>query len=433
MLPSQEPDEWLTIEQAARKLGLSKETLRRWIKAGKLPLHRLGPRRVRVRASEVYALVGLSATSRSQPGAFVQVAEECEHQPHGVVLPFAASEAIARQLMDAVTWDQLFEAVVRGLHATFRSCVCGLVCVAREHEGWVVGVPRTWVGSDRDKSRFLTLPYIQGVVTGIHNQAGQLAPRLPELSWQNLSVVLVDVQISAELRGHMPTRVLMSPIYSPHVQGLLFIADPAREAPLSAENMDHLLNFWTTALCSGAARVLRIIECERIAYHDELTGLYNRRALQKFLEDHLALLKRYGRPVTLLFVDVANFKQVNDRFGHLAGDDVLRSIAEELRGSVREADIVTRYGGDEFVIICPETTAQQAEKLAARLVQRLASLQLPSGEPVRVNIGIAQANAAAVPTPRELVEAADRSLYEAKRRGVHIFSPEQSSAGQDAT
>ena len=162
----------------------------------------------------------------------------------------------------------------------------------------------------------------------------------------------------------------------------------------------------------------------KLASYDELTGLHNRREMGYFLQEGVNRYKRYGRPMALVMLDVDHFKNINDTYGHLVGDEVLRWLGKLIRASVREVDITARYGGEEFAIILPEMTSGQAFEMAERLRRRINAqnfaLDLGKMEPisfsVRVSFGIA-----ALPKDTEtadgLIEAADRGLYEAKRRG----------------
>ena len=162
-----------------------------------------------------------------------------------------------------------------------------------------------------------------------------------------------------------------------------------------------------------------------LAHHDPLTGLANRRRFYDYVN---AALDRNAHAdsgaIAVLFIDVDDFKQVNDTFGHQTGDDVLVAVADRLRASVRSADAVCRFGGDEFGVLCDTLRDDHDAKDVAERV--LASLDVPItvGEcdlSVSVSIGVAVGAGDSVDTP-ELVRAADRAMYEAKRNGKRRYT-----------
>lgn len=151
----------------------------------------------------------------------------------------------------------------------------------------------------------------------------------------------------------------------------------------------------------------------RQAITDHLTGLYNRTYFDAILEQNIALHKRTNRPFSILFADLDHFKRINDQFGHPAGDRVLRQVACSLRKASRLSDVVCRYGGEEFAIILPECTADQAVAVADRIHLNLKSQQ---GRPVTTSIGIRSSENLWIDGER-MIEEADRALYRAKALG----------------
>jgi diguanylate cyclase (GGDEF)-like protein len=156
----------------------------------------------------------------------------------------------------------------------------------------------------------------------------------------------------------------------------------------------------------------------RLSVTDALTGLFNRRALNGRLRDEYNRARRYSTPLSLLLVDVDGLKQVNDRLGHDAGDGAIRSVAEALRTTLRETDIGGRWGGDEFLIIAPNTISAAAYTLAERLRSRLANGRTRGPRPT-VSIGVATFldPTGAPEDPKWLVESADAALHAAKAAG----------------
>lgn len=156
------------------------------------------------------------------------------------------------------------------------------------------------------------------------------------------------------------------------------------------------------------------------ALRDPLTGLYNRRELERRLNEELARARRYARQFALLLIDVDHFKTINDMYGHLAGDDVLVEIAHRLEAEVRIVDLVARFGGEEFAVVLSEATGQAALAVAERIRSvmhcPISGANLPSYVSTTVSIGIAQAPAHGL-TAQDLLAAADAALYRAKEAG----------------
>ncbi len=164
-------------------------------------------------------------------------------------------------------------------------------------------------------------------------------------------------------------------------------------------------------------------EIRHLAYHDTLTGLPNRRLLLDRLEMALARARRHATRLALMYVDLDNFKEVNDSTGHEGGDELLRQVATHLGWMVRETDTVTRQGGDEFIILLPDIGNQhQAEEIAGRLVSRLAEPFSVLGHEVSISVSVGLAfypdNAGDIDS---LMNAADGAMYEAKRSGKNRY------------
>lgn len=172
---------------------------------------------------------------------------------------------------------------------------------------------------------------------------------------------------------------------------------------------------------AGVIQSLRSVEeARRQAITDGLTGLYNHRECQRRLGEEIERAQRYGRVLSLLMVDVDYFKAVNDTHGHQVGDLVLRHIAKELVTQLRHVDICSRYGGEEFLLMLPETDVDAAGRVADRIVQAIAAgdLVLPSGRTVPLSVSIGVASFPGDADDREsLIAAADDALYEAKESG----------------
>ncbi|MFZ5755168.1 MAG: GGDEF domain-containing protein [Bacillota bacterium] len=157
---------------------------------------------------------------------------------------------------------------------------------------------------------------------------------------------------------------------------------------------------------------------EREAETDFLTDFFNKRALRNMLFTELERTRRYGTPLSVIFLDVDYFKAYNDTYGHVAGDVVLQKAAEIIKNSIRSVDIAGRYGGEEFVIILPGTEKEGAAKVAERIRKSIEIYPFPYRQ-VTASLGIALAKNN--DSADSLLERADQACYEAKRQGKNRF------------
>jgi len=202
-------------------------------------------------------------------------------------------------------------------------------------------------------------------------------------------------------------------------QRMLFIAEPVSLASTledvtgELESTKRILNMRETELKAV------IVQADEVSHTDALTFLPNRRQIIGDLQREVIFADNYGTPLTISMLDIDHFKQINDTYGHAVGDDVLRSLASELRNHIRYPDSIGRYGGEEFLIVLPHSTLRAATQQAERLCRHVRSLRIKSGEheiAVTISIGIAQYK-----TRKEewkaLLSRADAALYLAKNSG----------------
>ncbi len=184
--------------------------------------------------------------------------------------------------------------------------------------------------------------------------------------------------------------------------------------------------FWLLVLISvvatfSAMSQLRLLEeLVQQALRDPLTGCYRRESGKEFLDMQFLLAQRVGAPLTILFADLDRFKDVNDRFGHEAGDQVLATTGAALRDMVRESDAVLRWGGEEFVVVLPHTDQSEAVALLDRLRARGVGRD-PDGRPVTLSIGLAELRADRAASADVLIELADQRMYQAKQAGRNRY------------
>lgn len=172
----------------------------------------------------------------------------------------------------------------------------------------------------------------------------------------------------------------------------------------------------------------RLEELRDLATRDELTGLYNRREMYRLLNEEVSRYLRYKHPLSMIVIDIDNFKFINDTFGHIAGDKVLRSIAQLLAEEMRSPDSIARYGGDEMVIILPESSESGALLVAERMQRTVEAHDFVTALPsvqrseqlaklsLTISLGVA-CTSDTIYTAESLFSAADQALYRTKRRG----------------
>jgi len=216
-------------------------------------------------------------------------------------------------------------------------------------------------------------------------------------------------------------RVVAVPLVSSErVMGVLEgVRESVRARCFTKANL-RLLNALALPLAYALANSLRIAEAEKLSQTDDLTKLHNARYLRQYLLSEVRRARRYGSNVAALFFDLDDFKRVNDVHGHLVGSHVLMEMATIILSSVRDTDVVARYGGDEFVVILPESNIEQAELVAERMRSKIARNSFTGGRALRLHLtasfGVATFPASAQ-SPQQLVANADAAMYEAKAAG----------------
>ena len=161
-------------------------------------------------------------------------------------------------------------------------------------------------------------------------------------------------------------------------------------------------------------------ELRRQAHVDYLTGVYNRRHCMERAEQELSRAHRYGKPLSMLMLDIDHFKLINDRYGHKVGDTVLKAVADLSHATLRDVDILGRLGGEEFAVLLPETDRPAALDAAERLRETIANARIPlaGSEPVSFSVSIGVSSMGSAEDNIDvLLNRADKALYEAKDGG----------------
>jgi diguanylate cyclase (GGDEF)-like protein len=222
--------------------------------------------------------------------------------------------------------------------------------------------------------------------------------------------------------GWRPDELLWIPLYSEdRLLGCLSVEEPSNGKSPTLETIRSLEIFANQAV-TAIESARSYDEAREQSIRDSLTGAYNHRHFQEVLQRELGRAERLGRPLTVLMLDIDDFKSINDRFGHPVGDAILQGIVAEIRNEVRgDMDLLARYGGDEFAVVLPETPPGEAVLVAERVRRRVDErlFRMPdSGQMLRATVSIGVATYPDDAGEKaDLVEKADAALYRAKRGG----------------
>ena len=199
---------------------------------------------------------------------------------------------------------------------------------------------------------------------------------------------------------------------------------PSAKTPRLAAGLSPLLQSLLGVIALALDHAVLLQQAEALSVTDDLTGLHNSRYLRDALHREAKRAVRYGRPLSVLFIDLDGFKRVNDTHGHLCGSRTLVEAATLIRACARESDVVARYGGDEFVVVLPDTPSAGAVVVARRVRDRLAGFTFLQALHLDVRL-TASVGIATLPdvtlVPEELLRSADEAMYRVKERGKNDF------------
>jgi diguanylate cyclase (GGDEF)-like protein len=342
-----------------------------------------------------------------------------DQQTHDQLLPrltryldyFQALTEVAKALTENLKLEEVLAAVMRCLTQLLKPQHWSLLLVDEEKGDLYFEIA---VGPAAEAIRAMRLPIGEGIAgwAALHQQA-VLVPRVADdprfssrmdeaTSFRTSSVMAVPLLCRGKLLGVIE-----------------LVKEAADPAPYQAEDLEILAPLAVfAAIAIDNARTFKHVETLTII--DEWTTLYNARYLQTCLREEVVRADRYSHELSVIFLDLDNFKSINDTRGHNVGSAVLREVGLRLKAAIRETDRAARYGGDEFVIVMPETSKMGALTLAERLRRLFSSTVLPIDRVGDVSV-LASFGVASYPADaneaKALLEAADRAMYLAKAKG----------------
>ena len=309
-------------------------------------------------------------------------------------------------------------------------------------ENETVALPRGTMVEERIRREY---PNLRLVLTETEQQAvAKVSAREADMTIRSLIVAAYAIKkeglFNLKIAGHVPgftNKLRIGVIKDEQVlrdildKGVKTLTAQEREAisnkhvSISVQHgIDHTL-VWQIIVGGGFIMLLVLAwnhklnalnaQLERLSVTDRLTGLFNRMKLDEVLASESLRTQRTGQPFSLILIDVDHFKQVNDTYGHQAGDRVLIEIAQLLQSGTREIDIVGRWGGEEFMVICPHTDREGARQLAENLRQKIDAFKFSIVEHKTASFGVASFQAE--DRSQDIVERADAALYAAKGKG----------------
>lgn len=298
------------------------------------------------------------------------------------------------------------------------SCIDVIVPIYDLHPGTHTGTP----------GRFLGFMRFAADVSGTQAKLGEVAMKLSRTA---ITIALLLIPCSLLVTRHVvaPVRELARTAHA--------IADGSMDARAPVSSRDEIgelaksFNRMANRVAESQLELLRLNseleqrvqqrtqELQELAARDPLTALYNRRYFGEVLTREFAAAERYEDDLTLLMFDLDHFKMMNDRYGHRAGDDILIALAHAIAGELRGSDVAARFGGDEFILLLPQTSSAAAMSLADRVV-RTFTREVDEARPgllPTVSIGVASLRTTRAPSSEALVHEADIALYAAKEAG----------------
>ncbi|MFQ5989788.1 MAG: diguanylate cyclase [Candidatus Methylomirabilales bacterium] len=337
--------------------------------------------------------------------------EDLEQQQKDLAQLLELSKGVASTLRPS----EIFHLIVERTAQLVTALRCSLVIIGEGEKGYVV--------ASQDNPRItrlpITLEQYPEIQEAIRRQQPVMVedisqdPLMAEV-WNKMaplhfrSLLVVPINLRAKVVGTLVLRMARStaPFTTREMQLCQLIGE------LAAISLQNAHLFESLELAN--------LDLEQLTLIDDLTQVYNRRFLFRKLEEEVERAKWYGQPLCCIMLDVDDFKEVNDRYGHAQGDVVLKELATVIQEVIRRGDVLTRYGGEEFVLLLPQTEGEGAWKEAERILRTIREHRFPGIEPllpVTVSMGIANYPLNPITEAADLIKLADRAMYAAKHSG----------------
>lgn len=315
---------------------------------------------------------------------------------------FSALMHVAKQLLKPLDLASVLDEILTQVHCLFGYEICAVLLPTADERRLYIAAHRGYDPDVVDRTR-IPLDSPKGVV-------GRVAATGQPYYAPDVSVDPYYIVGSPEVRSEFAVPLLLDG----QVLGVLDVE--SREPDAFPVEVQEVIEGFAALAALAIYRAQRHEELQQLALTDGLTGLANTRAFWESLHRELARAQRFEQPLSLLVLEIDNFKRVNDIYGHLRGDEALRAVARTINVSSRAMDISARVGGDEFALILPQTTKDEAMGVAHRLCGQVRSLRLRDEVRLSISVGLA-----AYPedgtTPNALFAAADYAMYRVKYKG----------------
>jgi len=327
-----------------------------------------------------------------------------EELAHRRARELAQVRQIGETLVGPLSWDQLFQGLVNLIWDSLPVQVLGLALRGPVSELPLEACRRQPEVADNDFEAFQAILHEQFLVCPETPETPSARKPVPEMMW--LTVTVEDVTL---------------------------VAGIGRQEVFSPEEAELFRIF----ILQGEAGIKNLVLFEHVknlATQDALTGLHNYRYFREALGQEVERCRRYNMPLSLLFLDIDDFKQINDTLGHQHGDAIIREVGVILKGGIRLADLLCRYGGDEFVLLMSQTPLKQALLLAERLRRLIARTPITqAGQSTQLTVSIGVASLTAGMSMEDLIKAADGALYRAKEAGKNRCCDAKTGAFSERT